>query len=97
MLFFTSTNAFEELDNEDDSFDDFDDNPLLRYCFSEQYGDNYGFRTLLEYEEECTIGESCLANGTTIQVESEVLRWKRGNLMNIYKLLQSRKYINEYF
>ena len=87
QLIFTSEIGFNELVDDDDSFDDFDDNPLLQYCFSEHYGDNFGVRTLMEYDEECTIGESCLANGTTIQVEREVLRWKRGNLMNICKQL----------
>ena len=68
----------------EDSFDDIDNNPLLRYCFGELYGENYGVRTLLEYDEECTIGDTCLANGTLIDEESEVLRPKRGNLNDIH-------------
>ena len=81
-MIFASATGLNGLLEDDESFDDSDDNPLLQYCFSEHYGDNFGVRTLMEYDEECTIGESCLANGTTIELEGEVLRHKRGNLMN---------------
>ena len=87
ILTFTSEIGFNELVDDDDSFDDFDDSPLLQYCFSEHYGDNYGFRTLLEYDEECTIGENCLANGTTIGVQSDLIRRKRSKLMNDCRLI----------
>ena len=37
-----------------------EDNLLVSYCFGAILGPNYGMRTLLEYEEECQIGTTCV-------------------------------------
>ena len=37
--------------------DDEEENALLQYCFGDIYGENYGFRTVIEFDEECEEGE----------------------------------------
>ena len=44
---------------------------FLEYCFPDIYGPNFGFSTLLEFEVECIVGESCTENGESIDVEEE--------------------------
>ena len=36
-----------------------EDDPLLRYCYPLLYGPNYGFRTLVEFDDECPEGDAC--------------------------------------
>ena len=36
---------------------DEEDNPLLLYCYEELYGNNYGFRTVIEFDDECIADE----------------------------------------
>ena len=48
------------LDEEED-LDEGEENALLRYCFEDIYGPNFGFRTLVEFDEVCeevTAGEA---------------------------------------
>ena len=61
------------IDDEED-FDEFEPNVLLQYCFPDVYGPNYGFRTLLSYEDECEVGESCDSDGETLDICNGDLR-----------------------
>ena len=47
-------------DDEED-LDEEEENALLRYCFADIYGPNFGFRTLVEFSEVCEDdeGRSC--------------------------------------
>ena len=48
------------MDDEED-LDEEEENALLRYCFADIYGPNFGFRTLVEFSEVCEDeeGRSC--------------------------------------
>ena len=48
------------LEDEED-LDEEEENALLRYCFADIYGPNFGFRTLVEFSEVCEDdeGRSC--------------------------------------
>ena len=39
--------------SEDGILNDEEVNPLLAYCYEELYGENYGFRTVIEFDNEC--------------------------------------------
>jgi hypothetical protein len=39
--------------NTDDTLNDEEVNPLLLYCYSELYGSNYGYRTVIQFDNEC--------------------------------------------
>ena len=39
--------------------EDSNTNILVDYCFGEVFGNNYGIRSFLEYEEECEEGLTC--------------------------------------
>ena len=66
------------LDDEED-LDEEEENALLRYCFSDIYGPNFGFRTLVEFSEVCEDeeGRSCDnlqsidGNGNDTDISSE--------------------------
>ena len=58
---------FNPLFDDDEDVDESEQNALLQYCFADLYGANYGFRTLLEYDEECTEGATCDSNGESIE------------------------------
>ena len=46
------------MDDEED-LNEADENVLLRYCFVDIYGPNFGFRTLIEVAEVCEEGRIC--------------------------------------
>ena len=57
-----------------EAFDDEVDNPLLSYCFEELYGNNYGVRSFIEFEDTCNEDvEDCLADEEPIANEDLVL------------------------
>ena len=45
--------------NNEEDLDQEEENALLRYCFADIYGPNFGFRTLVEFNEVCEEGQSC--------------------------------------
>ena len=66
------------LDDDEDP-DEEEENALLRYCFADIYGPNFGFRTLVEFSEVCEDdeGRSCdnlqsiEENGNDTDISSE--------------------------
>ena len=47
-------------------------NVFLEYCFPDIYGPNFGYSTLIEFEDECIVGETCTDDGESIDVEEGV-------------------------
>ena len=45
--------------NDQEDLEQDEENALLRYCFADIYGPNFGFRTLVEFNEVCEEGQSC--------------------------------------
>ena len=50
----------DDLDDQEETDDEFDTNVLTDFCFGDIYGPNYGIRTFLEFEEECEEGSTCV-------------------------------------
>ena len=71
------------IDAEED-LDESEANVLLEFCFADLYGANYGFRTIIEYDEECIEGVTCDATGESIEDENgngrHTLKNKKGAL-----------------
>ena len=42
---------------------------FLEYCFPDIYGPKFGFSTLIEFEDECIVGESCTDSGESISTD----------------------------
>ena len=59
-VFITETNSQDE-----------EPNVLLEFCFPDIYGPNFGFSTLIEFEEECIVGEGCSDTGESIDPDEK--------------------------
>ena len=79
-----------QFNNEDDRVDGEDENWFLQYCFPEYFRTDYGFRSFIEYEEECIAGVTCGMDGESItnQDEETPVRYRRGNLIKTLPNLQ---------
>ena len=44
---------------------------FLEFCFPDVFGPNFGFSTLIEFEDECIVGETCNESGDSICIEED--------------------------
>ena len=56
---FSRNDDFDAVLNNEEDLDQEEENALLRYCFADIYGPNFGFRTLVEFNEVCEEGQGC--------------------------------------
>ena len=56
---FSRNDDFDDVLNNEEDLDQEEENALLWYCFADIYGPNFGFRTLVEFNEVCEEGQSC--------------------------------------
>ena len=77
-----NTSAFDRLiDEEAEEEETSDSNIIIDYCFGPIMGENYGVRTLLEYEEECQENITCAEDISGDSSETENFNFiSRGNL-----------------
>ena len=61
FVYFRPSNLNNSADNQESLSSGLsgEDDPLLRYCYPLLYGPNYGFRTLVEFDDECPEGDAC--------------------------------------
>ena len=55
----------------EEEVDEEEENVLLQYCFGDIYGENYGFRTVVDFDEICEEGVDCDLNLDEGNVSSE--------------------------
>lgn len=48
--------------DDEEVLDEEEENALVQYCFSDLYGPNFGFRTRVDFEEQCEVGVDCESN-----------------------------------
>ena len=87
-------NDFNLLVDEEEDLDESEENALLQYCFEDLYGANYGFRTLVAYDEayECIEGVTCDSNGESIENDNggHNLRYKKGALIFLLEMTNDK-------
>ena len=74
QLFVTCFFRFTEFDGLIDSDTDpeqQDYNVFLEFCFPDVFGPNFGFSTLIEFEDECIVGKTCNESGDSISIEED--------------------------
>ena len=70
--FFCRFPEFEGPIGTEDNIDSQEYNVFLEYCFPDIYGPNFGFSTLIEFEDECIIGQSCTDTGESMDIEEDL-------------------------